>query len=253
MEPGPTASTSAQNSTSRAAGPSILGPFALIAAGLCLIPLDGIARTWPRSISVNGDFKRELEMLQQFGDLATTIIAILIVLLLDPAETAIKVRRICDWVGAALASGLLAHALKVLIGRPRPLFADPLHATGPVGKYPVELKDGSVALIHSWDYSSGVANDLWSMPSSHAMAAACMATVLTALYPRLRWLAVAIVGIVCLARVLLQAHYPSDVFVGAGLGWWIASAAMTGRWGSRIAGLALPLPVRAADNAAIGS
>lgn len=210
------------------------GPLVLIALGLCAIPLDGPTRQIVYSFKVGGDVKRELELLQQFGDLATTVLAMVVVLLLDPGSKLEKSRRLFDW---ALAFGLVtgvAHLLKVFIGRPRPVFNDPAYAAGPIGRYPLQLKDGSVGLIRSWDYSSGVTSDLWSMPSSHAAAAACMGTVLALFYPKLRWLCVGLVALTCLARVLLRAHYPSDVLVGCGVGWWIAGLAVTGQWGSRL-------------------
>lgn len=214
--------------------PTVWGPLVLIALGLSVIPLDGPIRQFVYSFKVGGDVKRELELLQQFGDLATTVLAMIVVILLDPGSKLEKSRRLFDW---ALAFGLVsgvAHLLKVFIGRPRPVFNDPAYVTGPIGRYPVQLKDGSVGLIRSWDYGSGATSDLWSMPSSHAAAAACMGTVLAIFYPKLRWLCVALVAITCLARVLLRAHYPSDVLIGCGIGWWVASLAMTAQWGSRL-------------------
>lgn len=222
-------------------------PVIPIAVGLCMIPLDGAVRQWAYSHRIGGDVKRELEFLQQFGAISSVVILMLVVILLDSRPRDWKWSRIFDWVAAASIAGAIGHLLKIFIGRPRPLFDDPMHVLGPFGKYPVELKNGSRALIHAWDYSSGVASDLWSMPSSHALAAASLAVSLTLLYPKLRWLCVGLVIIVCIARVVLGAHYPSDVLVGAGLGWWLASAAMQRRWGSKLAAAVLPRPARADD------
>lgn len=231
------------------AGPGFW-PVVPIALGLCLVPIDGAVRDWVFTHRPGGDLKRELEFLQQFGALSCVVILMLTFLLLDSRPKEWKLNRILDWVAAACSAGIVAHLLKVFIGRPRPLFADPMHVLGPIGKYPVELKSGSIALVHAWDYTSGVASDLWSMPSSHALAAASLAVTLTILYPKLRWLCLALVIIVGIARVVLGAHYPSDVFVGAGLGWWIASAAMHRQWGSRLAGRLRPSPK---DSAAFAS
>lgn len=217
-------------------------PVVPIVAGLCIVPLDGAVHAWTSTHRAGGDLKRELEFLQQFGAISSVVILMLVFVILDRRPHDWKWSRIYDWIAAACFAGALGHLLKIFIGRPRPLFNDPMHVLGPIGKYPVELKDGSRALIHAWDYASGVASDLWSMPSSHALAAASLAVTITMLYSKLRWLCVILVILVCIARVVLGAHYPSDVLVGAGLGWWIASAAMRSRWGSRIAGLFKPRP-----------
>ncbi|MGH7242590.1 MAG: phosphatase PAP2 family protein [Phycisphaerales bacterium] len=227
-------------------------PVLPILLGLCLVPIDGAVRQWVYGHRVGGDLRRELEFLQQFGAISSVVILMLVVVLLDSRPREWKWSRIFDWIAAACIAGGIGHLLKIFIGRPRPLFDDPMHVLGPVGKYPVELKDGSRTLIHAWDYGSGVASDLWSMPSSHALAAASLAVSLTILYPKLRWLCVGLVLVVCLARVVLGAHYPSDVMVGMGLGWWIASAAMRARWGSRVATLFSPA-LRSADSTALAS
>jgi membrane-associated phospholipid phosphatase len=227
-------------------------PVVPIALGLCLVPFDGAVRQWFYTHRVGGDVRRELEFLQQFGAISSVVILMLVVVLLDSRPRDWKWSRIFDWIAAACVTGALGHLLKIFIGRPRPLFNDPMHVLGPIGKYPVELKDGTRTLIHAWDYGSGVASDLWSMPSSHALAAASLAVSLTMLYPRLRWLCVGLVIVVCIARVALGAHYPSDVLVGAGLGWWVASAAMRARWGSRLAAAFSP-GLRRADDAAIAT
>lgn len=222
-------------------------PVLPITLGLCIIPFDGVVRQWVYTHRVGGDLKRELEFLQQFGAISSVVILMIVVLLLDSRPRDWKWNRIADWIAAACLAGAVGHLFKILIGRPRPLFDDPMHVLGPIGKYPVELKNGTRALIHAWDYASGVASDLWSMPSSHALAAASLAVSLTLLYPKLRWLCVGLVIIVCIARVVLGAHYPSDVLVGAGLGWWLASAAMRERWGSRLAAAFSPVSRRADD------
>lgn len=210
-------------------------PALPIALGLCLIPLDGVVREWVYSHRTTGDLRRELEFLQQFGAISSVVILMIVYLILDSRPREWKLARLLDWIAAAGTAGIAGHLLKIFIGRPRPLFNDPLHVLGPIGKYPVELKDGKLALIHAWDYSSGVASDLWSMPSSHALAAASLAVALTILYPSLRWLCAGLVIVVCVARVVLGAHYPSDVLVGVGIGWWTASVAMRSNWGSRLA------------------
>jgi undecaprenyl-diphosphatase len=212
----------------------------LIALGLTVVPLDWTVRDFLWTRRVGGDVKRELEFLQQFGAISSIVLISLVILLLDPAETRLKWRRIADIAVAATLSGLVGNLLKMFLGRPRPLFDDPMHLLGPLGKYPVESGTGGVRLMSAWEMGAKGVSDLWSMPSSHAMAGACLAFCLSALYPKVRPLCVVLAVIVCTARVLLNAHYVSDVLIGAALGWMIAAFAMRRELGSRLASLTVP-------------
>ncbi len=103
-------------------------------------------------------------------------------------------------VVAMAGAGLLAVGLKLAIGRPRPVWADPVATEGG-----------------------------FSMPSAHALNAAAGVGLLLALaWPWLRsgsWrravalvAAVAVVVLAAVDRLLLGVHYLSDVMVGAALG-----------------------------------
>jgi membrane-associated phospholipid phosphatase len=62
-------------------------------------------------------------------------------------------------------------------------------------------------------------------PSGHALAAFSIATVFAGRYRRHRWVAwtaYGLAGLVGFSRITLQAHFPSDVFVGAVLGYTIS-------------------------------
>lgn len=64
-----------------------------------------------------------------------------------------------------------------------------------------------------------------SFPSGHTIAAFSIATVFADRYAKRRWhrwVAFGLAGLVGFSRVPLQAHYPSDVFAGAVLGYSIA-------------------------------
>ena len=218
----------------------LLFGLGLIALGLATVPLDGTVRDFLWTRRVGGDVKRELEFLQQFGAISSIVLISLVILLLDPADARLKWRRIADIAVAAVLSGLIGNFLKMFFGRPRPLFDDPMHLLGPLGKYPVESASGGVRLMSAWEMGARGVSDLWSMPSSHSMAGACLAFCLSTLYPKLRPLCVALAVIVCSARVLLNAHYVSDVLIGAALGWMIAAFAMRRELGSRLVTLAAP-------------
>jgi len=68
-----------------------------------------------------------------------------------------------------------------------------------------------------------------SFPSGHEIAAFSVATVFADRYRRHRWapwVAYGLAGLVGFSRVTLQAHFPSDVFAGAALGYVISHFAV---------------------------
>jgi membrane-associated phospholipid phosphatase len=68
-----------------------------------------------------------------------------------------------------------------------------------------------------------------SFPSGHTIAAFSVATVISRRYPKYRWLpyvAYGLAGVVGFSRVTLSSHFPSDVFVGAALGYSISRYAV---------------------------
>lgn len=167
---------------------------------------------------IGGDFKRELEFLQQFGAVSSLVIVGLVMLLLDRA----RARRIADMALSAALVALACNVLKLLIGRPRPKFDDPGTFLFPGGQYELTIQ-GETVLRHAWQIGSGISSDLWSMPSSHTAAGVALAVFLAAVYPKLRPLCIFLAFIVGVARVLLGAHYLSDVLAGATLGYLVAT------------------------------
>lgn len=105
------------------------------------------------------------------------------------------------------ASGLLAQALKHLIGRARPRFLD---------------TEGAL-FFKAFAMKASYA----SFPSGHATTMFAMATALGLLWPRwrLEWFALAV--LIAISRVVVRAHYPADVFAGAVVG--MASAYVMAR------------------------
>jgi len=200
---------------------------ALLAA--ILIPFDGAISQWAATakLKLGGDVRRELELLQQYGDLATLLITATLIALLDPKNR----RRLADLAAAALFTSIVVFALKMLVGRPRPEFNDPLYLLGPLGSYPIDAK---VGVRHAWEFWSGISSKLWSMPSSHTAAAVALSVFLTALYPRLKPFTITMPIIVAACRVLFTSHYPSDVAAGAMIGLAATRPVVHGAWGLRI-------------------
>ena len=76
--------------------------------------------------------------------------------------------------------------------------------------------NGQAWVSHARDWSH-----IASYPSGHPMATTALATVVGAAIPRLRAALVVYVGAVGLTRVLFGAHFPLDVIVGSGRGYYL--------------------------------
>jgi membrane-associated phospholipid phosphatase len=94
--------------------------------------------------------------------------------------------------------GIILHLIKWIAGRHRP---NDLFNHGYFG----------------FDYF-GVGYALTSFPSGHAQTAFTLATALTILFPRWGIPAFLVAGAVGISRIILTAHYLSDVIAGAGIG-----------------------------------
>jgi membrane-associated phospholipid phosphatase len=207
----------------------LLGPFRL----------DGFAGL---GSFVGGDIKRELEFVQQFGAVTSVVISCVLVLLLDRARAA----RMIDIALACIATGLSQNVIKMLVGRPRPRvvfsehalagYDDPTRFAFAWQQYPLPRPgtESGVLWAHSWELWKGISSDLWAMPSSHTAGAFCLAACLVRLYPRIGKLVWVLAGIVAFARVLLGAHFVSDVVVGGATGFVVGALVMQMGVGARV-------------------
>jgi undecaprenyl-diphosphatase len=97
-----------------------------------------------------------------------------------------------------VVSGIASQVLKHLFGRARPPLIDV------VGPFHFDM----------FSMSSRYA----SMPSGHSITAFATALALSYLMPRWRWAFIFVAAMVCVSRVIISAHYPSDVLIGAIIG-----------------------------------
>jgi len=148
---------------------------------------------------------------EPFGHAAGVALIVITVLALDPRA---------HWVApaltvSALSGGIAANIGKLLLSRTRPRNFDLLHGTlwETFGEWLPLLSHGARAQ---------------SFPSAHTATAVGLAVMLCAAYPRGRWWFVTLSVLVGLHRIQTSAHYPSDVMVGAALGWWAGHLCLAG-------------------------
>lgn len=149
---------------------------------------------------------------------------------LDPAHRVVVPRVMT----AALGAGLLANLFKLLVARVRPHHFD--------------LQADALDSFAGWFPLLG--NTSWEQgfPSSHAAAAAGLAIALACLYPRGRWLFPIMAGLAAMQRVLVEAHFASDVFWGLSVGCIFAPLCV---YGGRISKAFDKLEQRLAGGAAL--
>ncbi|TWT62238.1 phosphatase PAP2 family protein [Rubinisphaera italica] len=113
----------------------------------------------------------------------------------------------------ALGAGLCTNVLKFGIGRSRPRDLDLAN---------LNLSE----TFSGWfPYLNGVTTSQ-SFPSGHTTVAWALAAVFCHLHPHARMYFIGLAMFVGYGRVQCSAHFPSDVLVGAALGWTVASVAV---------------------------
>ena len=202
------------------------------AAFFALHPFDAAAARTLDGLKLSGDFRREWQALQQFGQGVSSSIIALVIFLLDRAPA--RRARLLDFGLALALVGLTVTAMKLLIGRPRPKFGDPHTFLFPWGTYPVQGGAGGTTInAHAWDLSIPSHAQLWSMPSSHTAFAVVTALFIAVMYPRLRWLACTLALTVAAGRLVFDAHWLTDVTTGAAVALAVAWPILSGRVLSR--------------------
>jgi membrane-associated phospholipid phosphatase len=179
-------------------------------------------------------------MLTDFGESGWIIIVSVFLLLegwaashlAQSARNRVQARQI-SWIGAYLLtsialSGLLANVLKRVIGRARP----------------EHFQDYGV---FSFSPFSGHAS-FESFPSGHATTIGAFFAAFSLLFPRYRIPFIACALWLGMTRVMVGAHYPSDVIAGLALGGWFSlmTAIVYSRYGLlfRLGPDGWPLPKR---------
>ncbi len=149
------------------------------------------------SMDLRGDLKRESRWLAQYGQGACSVVAAILIYLLDPRRFRHNAHPGVVLLAVVLVTSIICLLLKRLLGRVRPGRDDAGKFLGPTLRH------------QSWRES---------FPSSHSASAIAMSVVLAKLYPPAALLFWALALICASLRYLLDAHWPSDITFGIALG-----------------------------------
>lgn len=150
-----------------------------------------------------------LKNAETFGHAAGVALIAVTILCVDPQG----LLRAANAALCAIAGGLSANVVKLLIGRVRPQSLD------------LATVDLSATFSGLFRFAAG-GSAHQSFPSAHTATAVGLAVALAAAYPRARVWFFVLAGLVGLQRIQTSAHYPSDVFAGAVVGWIAAQTVL---------------------------
>jgi membrane-associated phospholipid phosphatase len=156
--------------------------------------------TLNRRVFASSDVRREAHAVEQFGQVVSSILVIVLIFQLDPAR-----RKYLPAIAVTLiATAGVVTVMKHAVGRARP-------AAGEAGEFRSESPTGG-----EMDAKSE------SFPSGHSASAAATAVLLTALYPRGRYIFWSLALAVAMLRFVNNAHWLSDVIAGVTVGYVVA-------------------------------
>lgn len=162
-----------------------------------LMPARGSANLWP--VRIFTEFAKSAYILN-----ALAIVLVLVVLTIPRLSAASRpilsafAIRIQYVFFSVLIAMLIGEAFKAVVGRGRPFVGGEANAFN------------FSPFTRSAEFSS--------FPSGHALAGVALAFAVSVLWPRLRVAMLLYAVLICLSRVVLLAHHPSDVVAGALVG-----------------------------------
>jgi membrane-associated phospholipid phosphatase len=188
----------------------LVASFFAAAAVLMAMEVRGVPTTL--RLAFKGDIKRESQWLAQFGQAIATSVAAALIYCFERHGDASPwhgfptyLKRPAAVAFAVAGTSLCVFAIKRVTGRVRPNRPDAGKFLGP-----------------SWTH----ANWRESFPSSHSACAMALAVSLSILYPQAGAVFWSLGLITALLRYLMDAHWPSDVLAGIGVGYVVGHVVM---------------------------
>lgn len=160
--------------------------------------VDQAAQEFTAQFGFRGDFRAFLDFVGFLGHGIFCAFVVVAILCLDWA----KRKQAMLIVAAALLASAISSAIKYSIHRERPAVV--------AGRETV-VSDSTLSR-----------SPFQSFPSGHTTSAFALATSLACIYPHGKIFFFSLAILVGMQRVLIQAHYPSDVFAGALIGFLAA-------------------------------
>ncbi len=180
------------------------------------------------------------------GWAASGLLGVLLVMGRQTGDGAL-VRASLGGLGGVLVGTVIGHAVKQLACRARPRLVDGWGVAGDPGSGAAGLAAGGA--FFRWPCLTDSLHQ--SFPSGHASAAFAVAAALACAVPARRRLWLGVAAAVGASRVVLNAHFVSDVLGGAVIGWWATE--LTLRMADRVSLAADGAPADAAGRAGLAS
>lgn len=173
----------------------------LIAGGAMALSIDvGVSRAMIKDDVLHG-LHQTLEALEPFGHPVAILLILAAVFACHPA-----VRRQLPHVALTMfAGGMLANLFKIMVARIRP--------------YHFDFSGGAIETFQGFLPGVTGGSRVQSCPSAHVATAVAAALALGTVYPKGRRVFAFIAGCVALHRIQTGAHYLSDTFWGAAVGY----------------------------------
>ena len=187
-------------------------PVAFLIAGFCFAMVDFPVGNYFAGHPVDGLLGELLDAAEHFG---TPFGQGLILLSLTAIAQWQEPRAIRIFIGAC-AAGISANIVKLLIARTRPREFEFEGAS---------LLDG----FTEWFPFGAGGSAIQSFPSAHTASAFGFAALMCWAFPTGRSAFLVLACLVGLQRICSSAHFPSDVLIGAALGWTVGRAFVESR------------------------
>jgi membrane-associated phospholipid phosphatase len=198
----------------------------MIAMGFCFLPLDVLLAHFLMADRLPGEWRRLIHRAEFFGHTYGVAGIAITVYFVDWARR----RRIPRVLACAYGAGLACGIVKLVVQRVRPCEFDFQAGVASTFRGLSVLCAGSLKELLSSAYQS--------LPSAHTATATALALALGRLYPHARGWFITIAVIVAIGRVDGGAHFASDVWWGAAVGyataWLLLDSSSWGRWFDRL-------------------